>query len=336
MSLGIVVNKLSLLYRVVLSLVLILLFPILSPAKSLTVATINIGMLDFYESVPFFEQRQKALGEEVSKTIKQHDIDILSIQEMFSKKSKEILSKVDPNYELLSVGGDAWLRPFTDHPTGLAFLVKKSLQGKVSFKDFKVRESVLCGFGQICDRGLLIYQYNDLVIINTHYTSGSSGRNIRVQQIDESIELISKSLRDENIKAVIFSGDLNYSPTFGEMRKTDKGSKKDFEENSKLYHSFFSKAQSKNLICKDSYQETSMNLFKFTYDREENLLPLKKPESSYGPSQKVDHIFICGSTENWKVVSQKRIFDQSFESPELDHSIHISDHFGVLSAIELE
>ena len=59
------------------------------------------------------------------------------------------------------------------------------------------------------------------------------------------------------------------------------------------------------------------------------------PASSYEPSQRVDHIFLCGKKNSWDVLATKQIFHKPIAQPQLGHPIHLSDHYGVSSEIEL-
>ena len=133
---------------------------------------------------------------------------------------------------------------------------------------------------------------------------------------------------------MVISGDLNFSPKFGPMKKTDSGSRKQFELNASLYENFFKKTQS--IKCKDSFEvEPNDRNYPYTYNREYNLLVKHQPESSYEPSQRVDHIFLCDPESKVQGFQAGLIFDEAIESPKRSHNLHLSDHFGVRADIQL-
>lgn len=313
-------------------------FAMASPNK-LIVGTINIGMLDAFDSVSFVNERQDILKVEILKVLNESSIDVLAIQEMFTDEAHEALQDLGSDYELLTTGGDAWVPLFVDHPTGLAFIVKKSLRGKIFFKDFATTESINCGYGHICDKGLLIFTFENnghkISILNTHLTSSYDKRSYRKRQIDEIQSYQESLFKNDIVNFSILAGDLNISPSFGDFRPGDKGEERDFAENAKLYDLFFAET-SPGFECVDTYKTSETKPgFDFTYNRDTNYLPLKNPSSSYEPSQRVDHIFLCAQNPGSRVNSIKLIFNNPIKDPGLGHFIHFSDHYGVLSEISL-
>lgn len=303
-----------------------------SLSSELKIATYNIGMLNVANPVPFYKDRIAHLKECFLKTIKKENVDIFAIQEAWTRKSHEILKRVHKDYTFISIEGDAWI-PLLEHKTGLGFLVKKSLNPKASFYNYKARESYTCGYGQICDRGILSLKIKldkrFIYIFNTHLTPMYNLTAFRKNQVSEIIKKVEGHIKSDVESKVFILGDFNLSKNFGRYLKTDDGVESDWINNSKLYDLFF---VDKKMTCKDTY-EKNRDKYSFTQERETNKTAVASKSSGIAPSQRNDFILYCERKSEKKlgeveVIENKLIFKDLIED-----KMHLSDHYGVLTQI---
>lgn len=294
--------------------------------STLKVGTFNIGMLPILNLTPFAAERTAALHGYVGAYLADSQIDILSIQEAWTKESQSALDAVSSEYAFLSAPkrGSTLL----DYKTGLGFLVKASLARDVEteFVDFQEGESYVCGFGLVCDRGVFILKFvkdgKRFAVVNTHLTPFLNLIAKRAKQAFEIVEHIASLEAD----FVILAGDLNYSPHV-EALANQTGSLEKWGVNAQLYQAFFNKLGDRGLDCGDTYLEAGSQAPYFSCDPENNLLA-QKTTMSGEPRQRCDHIFYCDLTGGLEVLGT----DLSFVDATVEVSnatVHLSDHFGV-------
>ncbi|MCY4523715.1 MAG: endonuclease/exonuclease/phosphatase family protein [Halobacteriovoraceae bacterium] len=306
-----------------------------SNANILKVATYNIGMLDFLTvTVPYIKEREESLQEEMAWYLTTNDIDVLALQEVWTKNSQENLQNI-PGYILL-LAPDKMFAPL-GHKTGLAFLVKETIihenkDFEFKFIDFQTREGLICLAGSLCERGILqiSFKKNGILfsIFNTHLTPLISSIDKRKNQMNEIAQMMNEPATNEDV--IILAGDLNLSLEVGELREGDDGTLESWLQNGKLYDDFFAKGDS----CFDAYFTAFNKPSYFTQDRDNNLTAQASSAMIKEPNQRLDHIFYCladnNDTDNpFSEIETKAIFTDATIFLEDGNTVHLSDHFGV-------
>lgn len=306
---------------------------------NLRVATFNVGMLEVGSPVPLIGERLSALGAEVKRTLDEQNIDILSIQEAWTKESLETLETAHPDYQLIAeVRNPSWPKLIMYHDTGLAYLIKKSIPvDSAQFLPFSSRPSYVCGFGLICQRGVLSLglRLGDqrVRVLNTHLTPIYDLIEYRAAQLEEiqKIRFVEAYMENE---AVILAADLNAGPSFGDLRDGDDGDIFYWQGNSNIFLSFMH-ASPRCIDTVDSFLGTEFANGLYTQDRDRNFLTAQSQSTRVEPSQRLDHVIVCDSARTRTVVNSVSLL---FEEPlALDNGTktHLSDHFGLVVEIEI-
>ena len=295
-------------------LLLLVVFSPFTRAEELRIITINLGMLPIGSSAPHLKERQERLGESVRDVIDRTDFDIMAIQEAWTNTSLNVLEHIDSNYRLITLQDNAILNVILKHDTGLAFLVKKSLNADAIFTDYDTAESYVCVFGQVCDRGMLELrlEYGDrkISVINTHLTPFPGLWRFRRDQIYEIVNYRNRLLATGTVDAIILAGDLNLSPSHDNLKSTRSQLQKNLLRDTQIYDGFFSGMWGKR--CIDTYEKSLVSPdFLFTHDE---------------PKRRIDHIFVCDK-RNWSVKEVRWEFDTFYM--ENNKKFRISDHYGV-------
>lgn len=319
------------------AMVLLLVAPNNAQAEHLKIATYNVGMLNVGKPVPFLAERSKVLGKHIHRYLHQERPHALAIQEMWTNQSEAALKNVHPDYTLVTYRGDAWMGVL-EHPSGLGILVRKDLKViNFLFYDFESVESWFCGWGHICDRGLLVAVIEiagkRVAITNTHLTPGIGYFGHRILQMRETAIITHSLFRNEpKVDHVIVAGDFNYSPNFGEFRDGDDGTVAEWELNAELYFDFYNETTKLGVNCIESCAADPKSC-PFTQQRDDNRTTRISESTNIEPDQRIDIIYGCTKVESksllrgsYRLLFEEPLVDVIHEGSPL--KVQLSDHFG--------
>lgn len=320
------------------------------PQEAINIATFNLGLArqmrvsqrQIRQGTSYHEERVKLIRNAVAGALNQYDIDVLSLQELWSQDAIEILKTVHPDYELVSESIDAWF----GSQKSLAFLVKKQLVSEVRFIRFQ-EENRYCTHRSFCDEGALQLtiqiQGRKIVIINAHLSPTIQNMDIRRGQAEGVAELIEKNLYLRQAKIVIATGSFNFSPVRSAMTDKIQGSEDQWDDNETLYEDFLNspRIMSPNEVgdrtirdCEDTYITSVLSpTYLYTQDKLANEVAATSLLSGGEPNQRNDFIFACGLEHIWSIENQTLLFDEKYKVG--GQELNLSNHFGVLTSIKL-